>query len=302
MQLQSRVPVAQKLKGAPVHRVGRSIVGRSHLVQCSAQKEIGSDATAPVPSRRELLALAAATVVGVSAAPSYADEVASTSSGNRVYLEVKLEGKPLGKVVIELFDDVTTGSARFRDLVVGKQGVGYRLSRFDGIFPTYLRCEGVKSLSYSATAESPITGGDSVDALEQELASQSRQHDTPGLVSLVVRDEDSVRTKERLIARDGKLVTVVDTIGEAPNGTTFTILRKPDAELNASHLIVGRVVGGQDVVDAIAAQPFAKPRDEYYDSPFFNVAKAMGDKRADVAEKGFYRPLKRILVTKGGLA
>lgn len=30
-------------------------------------------------------------------------------------------------------------------------------------------------------------------------------------------------------------------------------------------------VGGQDVVDTIAAQPFAKPRDSYYDQPFFNV-------------------------------
>ena len=31
---------------------------------------------------------------------------------------------------------------------------------------TYLRCNGVKSLSYSATAESSIAGGDSVEALE----------------------------------------------------------------------------------------------------------------------------------------
>lgn len=59
---------------------------------------------------------------------------------------------------VELFDDVKTGSARFRDLAVGKMGVGYRLSRFNGIFPTYIRCEGVKSLSYSVTADSPIAG------------------------------------------------------------------------------------------------------------------------------------------------
>jgi hypothetical protein len=145
-------------------------------------------------------------------------------------------------------------------------------------------------------------------------------------------------------------------IGEAPNGTTFTILNKPDTSLDADNLIVGRVVGarrsqrvpwagpllslslapcmqqwphvttrpqaalsgclddrigrsswsswgrghealrlrpcpctysprprvaalcaasqvaGQDVVDTISAQPFAKPRDDYYDSPFFNVS------------------------------
>jgi hypothetical protein len=33
-----------------------------------------------------------------------------------------------------------------------------------------------------------------------------------------------------------------------------------------------RVVGGQDVLDTIAAQPFARPRDSYYDQPFFSVS------------------------------
>ncbi len=33
-------------------------------------------------------------------------------------MDVKLEGKPLGRVEIELFDDLAVGSARFRDLAV----------------------------------------------------------------------------------------------------------------------------------------------------------------------------------------
>jgi hypothetical protein len=40
------------------------------------------------------------------------------------------------------------------------------------VLQTYLRVEGVKSLSYSATGESPITGGASTQALEEELTKQ----------------------------------------------------------------------------------------------------------------------------------
>lgn len=35
--------------------------------------------------------------------------------------------------------------------------------------------------------------------------------------------------------------------------------------------------------------------------PFFEAGKAIGDKRATVAEKGFNRPFKRAIVSAGGL-
>jgi len=38
---------------------------------------------------------------------------------------------------------------------------------------TYLRNEGVKSLSYNAAGQSQIAGGDSVQALEDELAGRT---------------------------------------------------------------------------------------------------------------------------------
>lgn len=63
--------------------------------------------------------------------------------------------------------------------------------------------------------------------------------------------------------------------GEAPNGTTFVITRGPDSALDSNHLIVGRVVKGFEVVDAIAGLPFARPRDSYYDQPFFQVSRCM---------------------------
>lgn len=80
------------------------------------------------------------------------------------------------------------GAARFADLSAGKEGVGYRLSRIDGIFDTHLRVEGVKRLSYSATGESSIAGGDSVADLEAEMETPAHRHDRAGLVSLIVKE------------------------------------------------------------------------------------------------------------------
>lgn len=57
-----------------------------------------------------------------------------------------------------------------------------------GVGQTYLRNEGVKSLSYNAAGRSSIAGGDSVQALEEEMQASSRRHDSAGLVSIVVRE------------------------------------------------------------------------------------------------------------------
>lgn len=64
---------------------------------------------------------------------------------------------------------------------------------------------------------------------------------------------------------------------------------------------LSQVVEGQAVIDAIRALPIVLPRDQLYNKPFFEVGKAIGDKRATVAEKGFNRPLKRVLVASAGV-
>lgn len=52
----------------------------------------------------------------------------------QVYLDVKVEGQAVGRIVIRLLEDAKVGSQRFADLAEGKEGVGYRLSKFDGIY------------------------------------------------------------------------------------------------------------------------------------------------------------------------
>ncbi len=144
-------------------------------------------------------------------------------------------------------------------------------------------------------------GGDNLDLLQQELAAQTRRHDAAGLVSLIVAESEERPVKERLVARDGKLVTVKEQAGEPPNATSFTITRSGAPSLDQTNVIVGRVVGGMDVVEAVAALPFAKPREQLHDAPFYSLAKSIGDKRAVTAAKGFNRPLRRVIVGDCGV-
>lgn len=83
-----------------------------------------------------------------------------------------------------------------------------------------------------------------------------------------------------------------------PNGTAFTITTSPTPELDETNLVVGRVVEGMDVIRSLQALPTVR---ENKSSPFFIAAKTFGDKRADVAEKGFGKPFNRVMVSKGGL-
>lgn len=49
-------------------------------------------------------------------------------------MDILVDGKGVGRVVIELSDPSSLGARRFSDLCKTIQGVGYRRSKFDGIF------------------------------------------------------------------------------------------------------------------------------------------------------------------------
>lgn len=51
----------------------------------------------------------------------------------QVYLDLSVDGEPKGRLVIELSGDAPVGTQRFVELSQGLNGVGYRLSKFDGI-------------------------------------------------------------------------------------------------------------------------------------------------------------------------
>ena len=145
-------------------------------------------------------------------------------------------------------------------------------------------------------------------------------------MSILVRPRITITTREKLVASKGQFVTVSESFGEIPNGTAWAITTAPEPGLDATNLVVGRVVEGMDVVRAVAALPRVKNNEG---SLFFKagkvagawaggrtrecarappeasplpvgssspVAPATGDKRADVAERAFNKPFAKVLI------
>lgn len=71
----------------------------------------------------------------VSQAPPVATATAAVAAegGRRVYFDMSVDGEQTGRIVVQLYDDVPVGAARFADLAQGRQGVGFRRTKFDAI-------------------------------------------------------------------------------------------------------------------------------------------------------------------------
>ena len=218
----------------------------------------------------------------------------------RAFLDVAVDGEPVGRVTVKLYDDVPLGAARFADLARDVDGVGYRNSRVDGVrADEEVRCSGVASLAYRADAAAAVAGGDTVEGLLPELAAARHSSAAVGAVSLVVTDPTIPPPDTRLVAINGKLVTVERPTRAAPNGTAFVVTLAPAPELDATNLVVGEVESGlADVLVPVSRLKASQPTN---DSPFFKIAKKIGDKRADVAEKYFRRPFARVIIRDSGV-
>ena len=57
----------------------------------------------------------------------------TVADSQQVYLDLSVDGEPRGRLVIKLAGDAPVGTRRFAQLSQGLNGVGYRLSKFDGI-------------------------------------------------------------------------------------------------------------------------------------------------------------------------
>lgn len=221
----------------------------------------------------------------------------------KAFLDISIDGKPVGRIVIGLFgNDAPNGTARFASLVSGRAGISYRRKEFVKIMPNYVQHGGVRS--YGVDAELAKRTGSNLEA-ENLVNEWERVNEKcpgtknlAGTVSIVVRDPSKPPPKPKLVARQGKLEIDAEEVGTAPNGTEFIITMEDSSELDASALVVGRVLEGMEVVEKIGQ---VKTVQENTSSPYFRVAKLIGDKRAVVAERGFNRPYSKVLVTNCGL-
>lgn len=224
---------------------------------------------------------------------------------SRVFLDVAVDGAPAGRLTVRLFDDVPVGAARFADLARDRGGVGYVRSPISAVSPaSFIASSGVARLSYSDVSKVEVAGGETVEDLQRELAEHRHSPEAPGAVSLTVAVPPEVAAapvKTRLVAVKGKFVQVEEKRAAAPNGTGFVINLSPDGQggrLEATNLAVGELVGGADVAARLSELKAAQPT---ADSPYFKLAKKLGDRRADVAEKYFLRPFQKVVVTASGV-
>jgi peptidyl-prolyl cis-trans isomerase B (cyclophilin B) len=271
----------------------RSTLPKRYSSVCtSAQRP----ADANDPSRRCLLLAIGAVPTLLSSTPP----VLADGSKPRAYFNFSVDGTPFGRVVVEVDPTFApVGSRRFLDLAQGKEGVGYRRTRIDFLQDGYFSGNGPKALSFKASGRSPIAGGPTAEFLEDEMDASGRgMHDRPGTVSLVVRLANERTSKDKLVAVKGQLVTVTEVYGAAPNGAAFAITSREEPGLDATNLVIGRVVEGQAVVDKLVALPRVKDNSS---SPFFQAGKKSGDGRARVAERAFNKPFNKIVIDECGL-
>ncbi|MCD7450837.1 hypothetical protein HAX54_008580 [Datura stramonium] len=221
----------------------------------------------------------------------------------RAFLEVSVDGEPIGRIVIGLYgDSAPFGSSRFSNLVSGAAGVSYRRKEFVRIMPNYVQHGGLRSYGVDAELAKSTGRTMAMDNLVGEWEKQSEVYqgtkNVARSVSIIVRDPSKPPPKMKLVARGGKLEIDQEEVGKDVNGTEFTIALKDSPELDTSALVIGRVLEGMDVVERIGQVKTVK---ENTSSPYFRAAKLIGDKRAVVAERGFNRPYSKVKITNCGL-
>src|SRR5206468_12939731 len=93
----------------------------------------------------------------------------------QVFFDIQIDGKPAGRIVMTLRDDVAPKTAEnFRALCTGAQGCGYKGSIFHRVIPQFM-LQGGDSPNHNPT------GGTSIRGNKSPADSCPRQHPEPSL-------------------------------------------------------------------------------------------------------------------------
>jgi cyclophilin family peptidyl-prolyl cis-trans isomerase len=165
-------------------------------------------------SRREFIL---SSVAVVAAGETMMNLAAEKPKLPRCFMDITADGKPVGRIVVELRSDVVPKTAEnFRALCTGEKGFGYKGSPFHRIIPQFM-CQGGDFTRQNGTGGKSIYGEKFADE------NFTLKHTGPGILSMA-------------------------NSGPNTNGSQFFLCTVKTSWLDGKHVVFGKVVEGMDVV------------------------------------------------------